>query len=245
MHLRRIAFTAGAAAATFAASLPAPAAAQFFFYNPEIKTGPIDPGDPIVGEPLPGATAAEQRANLLWNLRAAFNVAALQCQPPAIGGHGGPLPPDYMRAAPNYNGFIAHHAAELATAYQALGKYFTRVNGPKGASLFDQYSTRTYNGFSTTSVQGFCQIATNMMKSALRVPKGELVPFAVAHMRELRNSLAPAFDRPLTYNPYLVQLPPLPNLTDECWNRNDELTARCGGTGAEGGQDGKKKRKRG
>jgi hypothetical protein len=232
MTTRSFAFRAAAAAAAFAAWAPAPARAQLFFYNPDIKTGPIEAGDPIVGEPLPGATAAEQRANLLWNLRAAMNVAALQCQSP------------YMRAAPNYNGFIAHHAVELAAAYQALGKYFLRTNGPKGASLFDQYSTRTYNGFSTTSVLGFCQIATNMMKSGLRVPKGELVPFAIAHMRELRNSLAPASDRPLTYNPYLVQLAQLPTLSDDCWNASNELIVRCGGTaGEDNGRKGKGKRR--
>ena len=225
--MRRVRATAAAAA--LLALAPAPAAAQLFFYAPELRTGPIEASDPIVGEPLPGATPAEQRANLLWNLRAAMNVAALQCQS------------TYMRGAPNYNGFIAHHAVELAAAYQALGKYFLRTNGPKGTSMFDQYSTRTYNSFSTTSVRSFCQVATNTLKSGLRVPKGDLVPFAIAHMREVRNSLAPAFDKPLTYNPYLVQLPPLPNLTDACWNGNNELTVRCGGTGAEG-PTGKKRR---
>lgn len=242
MSFRSIAWRAAAAAAAVAAAFPAPAGAQLFFYNPDIKTGPIDAGDPIVGEPLPGATPAEQRAVLLWNLRAAMNVAALQCQPPSPGGHGGPVPPDYMRAAPNYNGFIAHHAVELAAAYQTLGKYFLRTNGPKGANLFDQYSTRTYNSFSTTSVLGFCQIATNTLKSGLRVPKGELVPFAIAHMRELRNSLAPAFDRPLTYNPYLVQVAQLPNMSPDCWNRGGELLARCGGAGSEDtGRKGKRR----
>lgn len=230
MHLRSILFRTLGAASAFTAAAPAPAVAQQFFYNPEIKSGPIEPGDPIVGEPLPGATPAEQRANLLWNLRAAMNVAGLQCQPPS---QGPTKTPSLMRAADNYNGFIATHAAELAAAYQVLGRYFLRTHGPKGTNLFDQYSTRTYNSFSTTSVAGFCQVATNLLKSGLRVPKGELVPFGIAHMRELRNSLAPSFDRPLTYNPYLVQVAQLPNLSDECWNRNDELTARCGGTGGE------------
>jgi len=230
---------AGAAAASVFALAPAPAAAQLFFYNPEIKSGPIDPSDPLVGEPLPGATAAEQRANLLWNLRAALNVAALQCQPDS---HGPEKKPSFMRAADNYNGFIAHHAGELASAYQALGKYFLRTNGPKGAALFDQYSTRTYNGFSTTSVYGFCQIATADLKSGLRVPKGQLVPFAAAHMRELRNSLAPSADRPLVYNPYLVQVAALPNLTDACWNGSDELLGQCGGTGTASSDKRKKRR---
>jgi hypothetical protein len=209
-----------AAAAAWLGLAPAPAAAQLFFYNPDIKAGPVEASDPIVGEPLPGATPAEQRAALLWNFRAAMNVSALQCQS------------TYMRATPNYNGFIAHHATELAAAYAALGRYFVRVNGPKGTNLFDQYSTRTYNSFSTMNIQGFCQTSTNALKSGLRVPKGELVPFALAHIREVRSSLAPAFDKPLTYNPYLVQVPQLPNLGEECWNKKNELTVRCGGSGA-------------
>lgn len=220
MPRRQNAYRAAATAAAFLALAPAPAAAQLFFYKPDIKTGPIEPSDPIVGEPLPGSTAAEQRAALLWNFRAALNVAALQCQSV------------YMRAAPNYNGFIAHHSVELANAYQTLGKYFTRTNGPKGTVLFDQYSTRTYNSFSTMNILGFCQTATNALKSVLTVPKGELLPFATAHMRELRNSLAPAYERALTYNPYIVQLPPPPNLSPECWNKKNELRIACGGSGA-------------
>jgi hypothetical protein len=217
-----------AAAIALAALAPVPAAAQLFFYNPDFKAGPVEASDPIVGEPLPGATPAEQRAALLWNFRAAMNVSALQCQSP------------YMRATANYNGFIAHHATELAAAYAALGKYFVRVNGPKGANLFDQYSTRTYNSFSTMNIQGFCQASTNTLKSGLRVPKGELAPFALAHIREVRSSLAPAFDKPLAYNPYVVQVPQLPNLGEDCWNKANELTARCGGAGGE--DTGKKRR---
>jgi hypothetical protein len=218
--MRNRIFAVAAAAAAFTSLAPAPAVAQLFFYDPDIKTGPIDPSDPIVGEPLPGATPAEQRAALLWNMRAALNVAALQCQS------------TYMRAAPNYNGFIAQHSVELANAYSALGRYFTRTNGAKGSNLFDQYSTRTYNSFSTMNIQGFCQTATNALKTVLTVPKGGLVPFAVAHMRELRNSLAPASDKALTYNPYVVQLPALPSFAETCWNKRNELRTICGGTGA-------------
>jgi hypothetical protein len=220
MHKMTLAFRTVAAAAALTSLAPAPAAAQLFFYDPDIRTGPVDPADPLVGEALPGATPFEQRAALLWNMRAALNVAALQCQSV------------YMRAAPNYNSFIATHSVELATAYSALGKYFTRVNGPKGSNLFDQFSTRTYNSFSTTSIAGFCQTATNTLKAVLTVPRGELVPFASAHMRELRNSLAPASDKALSYNPYVVRLPAPPSFSPACWNKRNELRTICGGTGA-------------
>jgi hypothetical protein len=76
------------------------------------------PSDPLVGLPIPGATPAEHRANLLWNMRAGLNVAALQCQ----------FSP-YLRAVDNYNGILAHHSEELASAYTTLNAYFKRVQG--------------------------------------------------------------------------------------------------------------------
>ncbi len=68
------------AAAALASTIGAPAAAQMFLNPPDFKPGPIEGSDPLVGLPLPGATPAEYRSGLLWNLRAGLNVAALQCQ---------------------------------------------------------------------------------------------------------------------------------------------------------------------
>src|SRR5687768_11695497 len=74
-------FRKGALAAAGAAlMLPQLASAQLFLVDPDFKRGPIDPSDPLVGLPVPGATPAEYRAHLLWNMRAGLNVAALQCQ---------------------------------------------------------------------------------------------------------------------------------------------------------------------
>src|SRR4051812_26001693 len=92
------------------------ASAQLFITPPDFRPGPIAPDDPLVGTPIPGATAAENRAILLWNLRAGLNVAALQCQ----------FSP-YFRAAPIYNGILAQHSVELAAAYQTIEGYFKRL----------------------------------------------------------------------------------------------------------------------
>src|SRR3954469_13714414 len=128
-----------AAAAGLALALPAAAAqAQLFVTDPVYPTGPIAGNDPLVGLPLPGATPAEYRAHLLWNLRSGLNVAALQCQ----------FSP-YLRTVDTYNALINQHARELAAAYTALQTYFRRVGGRNGAGNFDRYSTQTYNNFST------------------------------------------------------------------------------------------------
>jgi hypothetical protein len=209
------------AAAVVAATLGAvPAPAQLFLSTPDLRASPIEPNDPLVGLPLPGATAAEYRAHLLWNLRAGLNVAALQCQFS-----------DYLRAVPNYNGLLAHHSVELAAAYTALNNYYKRTLGAKGQKAFDDYSTITYNNWSAAQAQQiFCQTATNITKSALAAPKGQLFPLAQARLRELRNALVPVYDTRPAYRPYLIRLQPLPPLSPGCWSKKNVLRRACGGT---------------
>ena len=172
----------GLAGAALAA--PAPAGAQVLLNDPQIPTGPIEASDPLVGLPMPGATPAEYRAHLLWNLRAGLNVAALQCQ----------FSP-YLRTVDTYNAILSHHARELASAYTTLEGYFRRVGGRAGSGNFDRYSTQTYNNFSTLRAQyAFCQTASRIGKEALARPRGELARLASERMRELRDSLIPAPD---------------------------------------------------
>lgn len=161
-----------------------PASAQLFLYDPVFPSAPIEANDPIVGVAIPDATAAESRAHLLWNLRSGLNVAALQCQ----------FSPS-LRAVENYNALLAHHSRELASAYQTLEGYFRRVHGRTGPRMFDEYSTQTYNNFSTLQAQlGFCHTAARIAREALARRKGELHQVASARMRELRGSLVAAYD---------------------------------------------------
>ena len=209
-----------AAAAVAATAGAVPAQAQLYLSTPDLRASPIEPNDPLVGLPLPGATAAEYRAHLLWNLRAGLNVAALQCQFS-----------DYLRAVPNYNGLLAHHSVELAAAYTALNNYYKRTLGAKGQKAFDDYSTITYNNWSAAQAQQiFCQTATNITKSALAAPKGQLFPLAQARLRELRNALVPVYEPRAAYRPYLIRLEPLPPLSPGCWSKKNVLRRACGGT---------------
>ena len=183
-----------------AAAIPGSANAQLFLTDPGFENAPIQASDPLVGIPIPGATSAEYAAHLLWNLRSGLNVAALQCQ----------FSP-YLRAVDNYNAFLDHHSGELAEAYTELNGYFRRLHGQReGARKFDDYSTQTYNNFSTMQAQiGFCQTAANIAKEALATPKGQLAQLATQRMRKLRSSLIPAYDYLAIYNPYLVRPVPL------------------------------------
>lgn len=194
------------------------AGAQMYLNTPDFKPGPIEGSDPLVGIPLPGATPAEYRAHLIWTMRAGLNVAALQCQ----------FSP-YLRTVANYNGILAQHSAELADAYATVNGYFKRVAGAKeGQKKFDDYSTITYNGWSTLQAQyGFCQVAADIAKQALHTPKGQLYVTAQQRMRELRNSLVPAQEKITGYNPYAIALPVLPVLDDKCYDRKNRLKPKC------------------
>lgn len=209
------------AAAVVAATLAAaPAPAQLYLSSPDLRASPLEPSDPLVGLPLPGATAAEYRANLLWNLRAGLNVAALQCQFS-----------DYLRAVPNYNGLLAHHNVELAAAYTALNNYYKRTLGAKGQKAFDDYSTITYNNWSAAQAQQiFCQTATNITKTALATPKGQLSTVAQARIRELRHALVPVYEPRPAYRPYLIRFREVPPLAAACYNKKGVLRRSCGGT---------------
>jgi hypothetical protein len=187
-----------AALAAFALAAPAAAPAQLLLTDPAFASGPIEGSDPLVGLPLARANPAEYRAHLIWNLRSGLNVAALQCQ----------FSP-YLRTVDIYNSILAHHSRELASAYTALEGYFRRTGGRAGPRQFDQYSTQTYNNFSTLQAQyAFCQTAARIAREALAAPKGQLGTLATARMRELRNSLVPR-DDPYGFARMPIQLTPI------------------------------------
>lgn len=205
--LKRFGRRAMAIGATLGAlNAAAPAAAQVLLYPPNFSAGPIEAADPIVGVALPGATLAEARAALVWNMRSGLNVAALQCQ----------FSP-YLRTVDNYNGLLAHHSRELAAAYAALEGYFRRLGGPRnGPRRFDDYSTQTYNNFSTFQGQlGFCQTAARIGRDALTRRKGEFFALAQARLRELRASQAPAPDN-YAFSRMMVPLAPLNLAPPDC-----------------------------
>ncbi|MBB4640248.1 hypothetical protein [Rhizorhapis suberifaciens] len=209
MNLRKAARLWALSAAGVLASAPMPAFAQFF-WKPADLSGPVVEGNEAdLGYALPGATPAEYRAALLWNLRAGLNVAALQCQ----------FEPTLLTLS-NYNSLLAHHKEELASSFKTLGDYFKRVQGKRGQMALDQYGTRIYLGFSTVRAQlNFCQTAASVGRDAIFAPRGMLYDVARKRMRELRNSLVPhgeqAFGNP-TYN-YRANLP---SLDEKCWKKS-------------------------
>ena len=140
-----------------------PAPAQFFLRSHTFEGQPVR-GDEagMIGQPMPGATPAELKAALVWNMRAGLNVAALQCQ----------FEPTLLTVA-NYNAILLDHKDEFKNAFDTLGKYFNRVGKTTaaGQKLLDQFGTRTYSSFVTVGGQyGFCQTAAALGRDAVIWP---------------------------------------------------------------------------
>ncbi|WP_242137565.1 MULTISPECIES: hypothetical protein [unclassified Sphingomonas] len=209
-----------ALAATCGAALATPASAQFFFQSHDMTAPPIT-GDEPGQLALPDATPAEVRANLVWNLRSALNVAALQCQ----------FEPTLLNVE-NYNVMINNHKDELKSAFDTLVKYFNRTNkGLKaGQAALDRFGTRTYSSFTTVGAQyGFCQTASQIATNAAYAPRGELYKVAINDMGTLRNSLTPWGEQRFARRPRIENRVSVPRLDEMCWTKRGEWVERkCG-----------------
>ena len=159
---------------------------------------------------LPGATAAEIKAGLVWNLRAALNIAALQCQ----------FEPTLL-AISNYNAMIAHHDAELDSAQSVLLGYFQRTvgKGRPGQAASDQYGTRIYSGYSTVQAQkGFCQAATVVGRQAIFADRGKLHEVARSGLASIKKSLVAAGEQ-YYGTPGYDYVTALPSFDPKCWKK--------------------------
>ncbi len=171
--------------------------------KPVVVAAPVIPGGFMVPKEilLKNPTPAEAQANAVWSLRAALNVAALQCQYSA-----------FLATVKNYNDFLRHHGEELVRAQTVLIGYFRRTDGPRAPNSFDQYTTRTYNSYSTLDAQyNFCNAAGLAGRRVLAIGKDQLGPIALARTPEIRAALMPQPLAPglavLPLTPFVLSLP--------------------------------------
>ncbi|USU11761.1 hypothetical protein NF701_14665 [Sphingomonadaceae bacterium OTU29THOMA1] len=218
MTLLRTALALGGAAISLTAAMPA--SAQFFLRSHDFRGTTVKGHEDGLGQPLPGATETELRAAMAWNMRAALNVAALQCQ----------FEPTLLTVN-NYNAILKDHEAELKGSFDTLTKYFNRVaKTPKaGQNALDQFGTRTYSTFATVAAQyGFCQTASEIGRDATFTPRGSFGDLAMDRIRELRNSLIPYGEQ--HFQRYLGRdYASRPRFDPICWNKKGEwVTKKCG-----------------
>lgn len=193
-----------------------PASAQFFWTPPDMSAPPLTDAAAATALGLPGATPAEIKAGLAWNLRAALNVAALQCQ----------FEPTLLSTS-NYNAMIAHHDAELDVAQAALLGYFQRTvgKGKAGQSASDMYNTRIYSGYSTVQAQkGFCQATAEVGRQAIFADRGTLNEVGRTGLGSIKKSLV-AVGEQFYGTPGYDYVVTLPSFDPKCWKKGVLLPA--------------------
>ncbi|UAJ08820.1 hypothetical protein [Polymorphobacter megasporae] len=146
-------------------------------------------------------TPAEAEANAVWSVRAALNIAALQCQ----------FSP-FLATVRNYNDVLRQHSDELDRARATMVAHFRRYDGAQAQNSFDRYTTQTYNSYSTLDAQySFCERAAVAGRAALTLRKGDLGKRAAALRDDVRAGLTPVSHKALLTPIEVtgVDLPPL------------------------------------
>jgi hypothetical protein len=148
--------------------------------KPQVPAPPAIPGimvpkAVVLTKPLP----AEARAHAIWTLRAALNVAALQCQ----------YSP-FLRSVDSYNQMLRKHGKEVMAAQDMMMKHFTRTVKKGGMAAFDRYNTRSYNSFSTLDAQyNFCWAAGQAGQAVRMANVGTMAAVADMHVPMMRAAL--------------------------------------------------------
>ncbi|MGV3457274.1 hypothetical protein [Sphingomonas sp.] len=135
----------------------------------------------VIPARLPDGSYATPNRNVsaaaaAWHLRAAFNVAALNCNDPAL--------------APAYNQFLKAHRGALKDAHHAL----TREYGD--AAAFDPAMTRLYNYFAQPPVMTrFCATAAPLLHQLAALSAGELPDAAPDALAQIDRPFADFYAR--------------------------------------------------
>lgn len=197
-----------------------PAAAQFYLKHYDYADAAANNPTSGVAQSLTGATLAENNAAMVWTMRSALNVAALQCQ----------FEPTLLTQV-NYNAMLIDHEAELKDAWTTLSGYFARTNksARAGQDALDKFGTRTYSSFATVSSQfGFCRTAGAVSRDIVFAPRGQLATIASTRMQELRNSLIPRGEQRFAYR-LGFDAAALPRLDLACWDKGSRWRPQaCG-----------------
>ena len=110
---------------------------------------------------------------LVWNLRSAWNVAALNC-----------VTPEYAPILESYRAFLTGNARALTRVNDRIEKSFTsRFRVRRDAVVArDGYTTQVYNFFALPAARaGFCRAALDLSNRALAVPPTDPLAFAQAN----------------------------------------------------------------
>lgn len=108
-------------------------------------------------------------AQMVWNLRSAYNVAALNCTAPA-----------HADILPRYKAFLTTHAKALNAVNKRLDAEFKAKYGAKFIAPREAYITAVYNHFALPpTLSDFCDAVMAVSRDGAAVKSADLEAFAV------------------------------------------------------------------
>lgn len=107
-------------------------------------------------------------AQITWNLRSAYNVAALNCQAPK-----------HADILVNYRAFLKAHAKTLTAANRKVDAEFRKEYGARFIAPREKYMTEVYNHFALPpTLPDFCDAVLAVSRDALPVKSKDLEAFS-------------------------------------------------------------------
>lgn len=105
---------------------------------------------------------------MLWNLRSAYNVAALNCSAPS-----------HVAILPRYKAFLTSHVKALVAANKKVDAEFKGKYGARFIAPREQYMTAVYNHFALPpTLSNFCDAVMAVSKDGELIKSAELEAFA-------------------------------------------------------------------
>jgi hypothetical protein len=163
---------------------------------------PMPPGDasPKLSTPQVDAYGVRRTVNTgispaqtTWNLRSAYNVAALNC-----------LDPKHAQIVVNYREFLRTQAKKLTEVNKAVDQEFKTRYGKTFIPPREAYMTQVYNYFALPpTLPAFCDAALAMSMDAQTVKSADLDAFAARRLPLLEQGFLRFFT---SYDQYRVDL---------------------------------------
>ena len=130
-------------------------------------------------------------AQTVWNLRSAYNVAALNC-----------LAPEHADILVGYKQFLTAHKKALATANKTVDSEYKKRFGTAWIRPREAYMTQVYNYYAyPATVTKFCDAALIMARESMALKSADLPSFAQRNLAFLDTVFQQFF---LAYEQYLA-----------------------------------------
>ena len=112
---------------------------------------------------------------IVWNLRSAYNVAALNCQKS-----------EHAAILDGYGAFLKKNSRVLASVNRKLDKMYRADHGSKYIHARERYQTQVYNYFAfPPTLPAFCDAVLQMSRQMQASPPADLTDYAATELPQI------------------------------------------------------------